>query len=130
MKTTIAILFALFLSAPAWAGSSAEVTIYDTDVSVCEGMDPACLARVKLLLIFAPDSMHHGPTQFYFRTAVWSRKSSDDGHRNPLVADFGGGVDWSPTPGLTFGLLMSSKHCIDRPCGVESYNAFILRWAD
>ncbi len=60
MKTTIAILFALFLSAPVLAGSSAEVTIYDTDVSVCEGMDPACLARVKLLLIFAPDSIPVG----------------------------------------------------------------------
>jgi len=130
MKTLLVTFALLVLSAPAWAGSSAEVTVYDTDVSVCEGMDPTCMARVKLLLVFAPDSMTLGSGQAYFRTALWTRKSSDDGHRNPLVIDLGAGFDWTATPGFTMGLLMSSKHCVDRPCGVESYNAFILRWAD
>ncbi len=130
MKTITAILFGLLLSGTVWAGSSAEVTIYDTDVSVCEGMDPACLARVKLLLVFAPDAMRRGGGQAYFRTAAWYRKSSDDGHGNPVVIDLGAGFDWTATPGFTMGLLMSSKHCIDRPCGVESYNALILRWED
>ncbi len=126
---------ALLLAAiPAQAQTSAQLTLYDNKVSVCDGLASRCMARYRIDLRLEPGILRFGseqyPAQVYFRNVIWSRASDMDGHVSPLTGDFSAGVDFHITKSLTITLIMSSKHCFDNgDCPKDTgYNALSVKW--
>ena len=124
----------LLVAIPAQAQTSAQLTLYDNKVSVCDGLASRCMARYRIDLRMEPGILRFGseqyPAQVYFRNVIWSRASDMDGHATPLTGDFGAGIDFRIAETVTLTFIMSSKHCFDNSaCPRDTgYNALSVRW--